>query len=287
MLHFIGGDDRGAWEGIGWLEPAYKLWHMIQGFEIIYGIGAQRSFVGVPTFEYVNKPDPDSIRMVREMGRKLTIGENQYIEYPGAVVKFSLQSVTNGNAGELREQIKELRWQMLMLGLAQFLQLGNSGSGSRALADPLIVMFKSAIDAANDEVADVFNRHLIPRLFALNPSLNTGITQLPRIVPSRVNALGSEVLSFLGGIQSFLAGAPNDDALWLREIVGMPEIDTGTNPLTQAPAEQPAAADPTADIPVDANLSAPLSPRELARMRTATREFGKAADLFERVYYAQ
>ena len=213
--------------------------------------------------------------MVREMGRKLTIGENQYIEYPGAVVKFSLQSVTNGNAGELREQIKELRWQMLMLGLAQFLQLGNSGSGSRALADPLIVMFKSAIDAANDEVADVFNRHLIPRLFALNPSLNTGITQLPRIVPSRVNALGSEVLSFLGGIQSFLAGAPNDDALWLREIVGMPEIDTGTNPLTQPPAEPAAAADPTADAPLDTNLSAPLSPRELARMRTA-REFGKA-----------
>ena len=287
MLHFIGGDDRGAWEGIGWLEPAYKLWHMIQGFEIIYGIGAQRSFVGVPTFEYVNKPDPDSIRMVREMGRKLTIGENQYIEYPGAVVKFSLQSVTNGNAGELREQIKELRWQMLMLGLAQFLQLGNSGSGSRALADPLIVMFKSAIDAANDEVADVFNRHLIPRLFALNPSLNAGTTQLPRIVPSRVNALGSEVLSFLGGIQSFLAGAPNDDALWLREIVGMPEIDTGANPLTQPPAEPAAAADPTTDAPLDANLSAPLSPRELARMRTATREFGKAADLFERVYYAQ
>ena len=84
-----------------------------------------------------------------------------------------------------------------------------------------------------------------------------------------------------------LAGAPNDDALWLREIVGMPEIEAGANPLTQPPAEPPAAADPTADAPADANLSAPLSPRELARMRTAAREFGKAADLFERVYYAQ
>jgi hypothetical protein len=287
MLHFIGGDDRGSWEGIGWLEPAYKIWHMIQGFEIIYGIGAQRSFVGVPTFKYVNRPDAESIRMVREMGRKLTIGENQFIEYPGAVVEFSLQSVTNGNAGELREQIKELRWQMLMLGLVQFLQLGNSGSGSRALADPLITMFKSAIDAANDEVADVLNRHLIPRLFSLNPSLAKNITQLPKIVPSRVNALGSEVLSFLGGIQSFLVGAPNDDALWLRKIVGMPETEANSDPLGQPVTDPQSPMDTTGDLPVDASLSSPLSSRELARMRTATREFSKAADIFERVFYAQ
>ena len=293
MLHFIGGDDRGAWEGIGWLEPAYKIWHMIQGFEIIYGIGAQRSFVGVPTFEYVQKPDQASIDMVRKMGRQLTIGENQWIEYPGSIVKFSLQSVTNGNASEMREQIKELRWQMLMLGLAQFLQLGNTSSGSRALADPLIVIFRSAVDAANDEVADVLNRHLVPRLLSLNPSLLSGITQLPQIRPSPINALGVEVLGFLGAIQSFLAGAPNDDAMWLRKIVGMPETETSPSDarIAQPPSDEVDGGADLADgsepgaAPDTSGLRAPLSPRELARLRMATREFNRAADIFERSFY--
>lgn len=287
LLHFIGGDDRGSWEGLGWLEPAYKLWHMIQGFEVIYGIGAQRSFVGVPTFEYVDKPDAAAIQMVRKMGKQLTASEQQFIEYPGSVVKFSLQSVTNGNAGELRAQIKEQRWLMLMLGLTQFLQLGNSGSGSKALADPLIVMFKSSIDAANDEIADVINRHLIPRLFAVNPSLLAGVTQLPRVVPTSVNSLRPEVLSYLSSIQSFLAGSPNEDALWLRRMVGMPEIaEQASGDPVLSPSNDPVVDAPSTTDNATGN-DAPLSPREMARMRTATREFNKAADYFERAFYAK
>ena len=297
LLHFVGGDDRGAWEGMGWLEPAYKIWHMLQGFEIIYGVGSQRSFVGVPVFEYVAKPDAQSIQMVRKMGKALTVSESQFFEYPGEIVKFRLETVTNSNAGELRAQIAELRWLMLMLGLTQFLQLGNTASGSQALASPLITMFRDSVDAANDDIAETINRHLVPRLFALNPSIAAKTSELPWVQPTKINKLRPEILQYLTAIQTFLNGAPNEDAIWLRDMVGMPEMVTNPNtPITTPPDAQP---DNSTDTPPDTidngasttgdgpALSARISARELLRMRTATREFARAADLYERAFYAQ
>jgi len=225
LLHFIGGDDRGSWEGLGWLEPAYKLYHMIENYEIMEGIGWQRSFVGLPVFEYVSSPDDATKNDVQELGKGLVANEKQYVTYPGPVVNFRLETVTNSNAGELRQRINQLRWEIMTLVFATFVRLGSTTSGSRALSQPLIDLFRDGVNAALDDIADVFNRHLVPRLFKLNAGEFVGITAYPVIEHSSVSRLPLEVVSWIDGIQQFLETAEPTDAMWLRDMLGMPSIE--------------------------------------------------------------
>lgn len=297
LLHFVGGNDRGSWEGVGWLEPAYDRRHIIQSLEIIYGVGQQRAFVGLPVFKYTAKPDTDSRLMVEKMLKALVVNEQAYVTYPGQVGEFSLLTVTNANAAELRENINQQRWEIQLLGLAHYLRLGSTASGSQALANPLLDLFRAGVNAINANVADVFNRHLIPRLFALNPSLSDGITDLPKLTPSSVSHLGPEVIQWIGSIQTFLSAAAPEDSLWLRSLIGMPKEVTIVKPPTKKEpdktvdseddADDDTPKDETLDDGEDTQASAPLTSIELLHMQTATAEFAKAAIYLQRNVHAQ
>lgn len=224
LLHFRFGDDRGAWEGLGWLELAYKPYHMIQNLEIIYGIGQQRAHVGLPVFGYKSKPDADTKATVNTIGRNLVVNEQQYVTYPQEIVDFKLETVNNPNAAETRMMIQQLRWEIMSLMLAQFLRLGSTETGAKAVADPMLDLFRNFVNAANLEVANIMNDHLVPRLMRVNPSIAGGLTDYPRLIPSPVTSLPVPVLTFLDSISRFLATAGQEDSDWLRSMVQMPLV---------------------------------------------------------------
>jgi hypothetical protein len=60
----------------------------------------------------------------------------------------------------------ELR--MLQSLLADFLMIGHSETGSRALAEPKMEFFELSLNTLLQKIADVFNRYLIPRLVRMN-----------------------------------------------------------------------------------------------------------------------
>lgn len=226
LLHFSFGNDRGDWEGQGWLEPAYKPYRMIVELEQIYGIGQQRAHVGLPVFEYAEPRPTDELQnKINAIGRGLIVNQQQFVSYPADKVKMRLETVSNAGGGELREQIKQLRWELAAMVLLTFLRLGNSASGSRALADPLMDLFKASIDSYNDTVASVFNRHLVPRLMRANPELARGLTDYPQFTPSSVSDIPLQVISYLAQISTFLNTAQTPDANWLREGLGMELVD--------------------------------------------------------------
>lgn len=238
LLHFVGGAGRGSWEGMGWLEPAYRLAYLIKQYELLYGIGQQRSHVGLPVFEYLQAPDANTRNAVRNLGRGLVTNENQYVSYPGTVVKFRMETIENTNATELRDMVAQLRWEIQSLVLASFLRLGSTGTGSRALAGPLIELFRAGVNAALDDIAQVMTRYLVPRLLASNPNLLNLITRFPEITHTGVRNVPFETVRYLQGIQLFLQQADIEDANWLRQLVGMPEI---------VPQAEEAAARPSSD----------------------------------------
>jgi hypothetical protein len=136
-----------------------------------------------------------------------------------------LETVQNNGGGELREQIKQLRWELAAMVLMTFLRLGNSDQGARSLADPLIDLFRTSIDAYNKTAAAVYNRHLVPRLMRANPELGERVTDYPQFTPTSVAEIPLQVLSFLGQISTFLSTAQAPDANWLRNALGMEEIE--------------------------------------------------------------
>ena len=90
-LHFVAERDGGSPEGLALFEAAYEPWHYIKNLQIIGGIGWQRAFVGLPVFEYLERPSPDDKDRVDDMGQGLVVDAKQYVAVPPQV-KFRLES---------------------------------------------------------------------------------------------------------------------------------------------------------------------------------------------------
>lgn len=246
FLHFSFGNDRGNWEGQGWLEPAYKPYRMIAELEQIYGIGQQRAHVGLPVFEYESASPPADVQArIETIGRNLMVNHQQFVTYPKPVVTMRLETVNNQGGGELREQIKQMRWELSAMALLTFLRLGNSETGARSLADPLLELFRDSIDSYNKTAAAVFNRHLVPRLMRANPELGQAVTDYPQFTPTSVTEIPLQVLTYLGQISAFLSTAQAPDANWLRNSLGMEPIEYDPDEIK--PAVSPPPTDPNAE----------------------------------------
>ena len=245
LIHFIDGDDRGGWEGLGWLEPGYNIAHMIWNLEVFAGVGWQRSLVGLPVFTYMDAPSPATRSTMETMLKGLVVNAQQYLTLPGYLGEFKLVTVENTNAKSILDHISQLRWEMLMLMLGTYLRLGSTVSGSRSLAFPLIEMFKTGVNGQLDLIAETLNRHLVPKLFKANGSSFANLEQFPKFDHSTVLELPDEIISNLLNIQGFLTNAQYpEDRDWLRNHLSMPvfgkeEEPEETTDKQEAPTDPP------------------------------------------------
>ena len=221
-LHFTSQRDGGNPEGFPLLESIYEIWYYLKNYQIIQGIGWQRTFVGLPVFEFGEKPQADDLSTVETVGQALTVDEKQFVSVPVGV-KFRLESAQNSGAEALLNTIKYYRLLMLQTTLADFIDLGTGQTGSWALGSDKSQLFLMAVDGYLDRVATVINLFGVPRLMGYNPF--PGMAALPRVTHSRVEkpALG-QLGNWLQQVQSLLDWQP-EDTNWLRRRTGMPVIE--------------------------------------------------------------
>lgn len=204
-LHFVSERDSGNPEGMPLFEAMYEPWHFVKNLMILMGIGFERSFVGLPVFEYAEgfNPGPDDKALVQDIGEGLRADERAYVATP-ANLKFRLETTTNTNAGALLDTIKQMRIWMLMVVLADFLALGTVASGgSYSLGQDKSELFLMAVDGWLDKIAELFNRYAIPRLFGYNTF--PGITAYPQLTHSSVQKPNLPALSaYLSSLQNFI-----------------------------------------------------------------------------------
>lgn len=288
LLHFVVIHDRANPEGLALAEVAYKSWHMLENFEIIDGIGAERSHVGLPVFTWQSPPNETDRAAIEALGQGLVVNEQAYVALPGPLVKFDLVSITNTNADALRARINQLRWELTGLVFGNYIRLGTTDTGNRALSETLADAFTKGVDAVLENIAEVFNQHLIPRLFAYNPSFT--VEQYPRMQPSKVHKLPLFVLQYLDGVQNWLLAAPDEDNLWLREILGMPNVVLRPEPpeLVAPPEPEDTTEDdePAEDTPEDDAEDADEGESDADMMERTAAEFAKAASYFEKLVTA-
>jgi len=221
-LHFTSQRDGGNPEGFPLLESIYETWYYLKNYQIIQGIGWQRTFVGLPVFEFEEKPQADDLAAVQTVGQALTVDEKQFVSVPTGV-KFRLESAQNSGAEALLNTIKYYRLLMLQTTLADFIDLGTGQTGSWALGSDKSQLFLMAVDGYLDRVATVINLFGVPRLMGYNPF--PGMAAMPRVAHSRVEkpALG-QLGNWLQQVQSLLDWQP-EDTNWLRRRTGMPVIE--------------------------------------------------------------
>lgn len=265
-IHFVADRDMGNPEGMSILEPMYESWHYVKNLQIIMGIGFERSFVGLPVFEYADGYEPSDAdkTLVASTGKGLRVDEKAFVGVP-ANIKFHLETTTNTNAAALLETIKQYRIWCLMVVMADFIALGTMASGgSYSLGQDKSELFLMAVDGWLDKIAHpdnlgVLNRYAVPRLFAYNSGFE-GMTDYPRIKHSTIQ---KPTLPALANYLSTLSGFITPD----------PELEVELRRMANLPQRAAGAAMETADDNIETGDKA----SDVALSRTPRRRHGLGA----------
>ena len=239
-------------EGMSLLRPMYLAYHFATNLQEIEGIGAERDLAGIPVM-YLGE------------GTTLSGTDSDYEEAKSLVVNLRNDEQTGvviphpkmGTAGEGRGVLLELlstggrrNWdvgsiveryekRMALSCLAQFIMLGMQQVGSYALSRHQGDLFVLAASAFLQSVADVVNRHAIPRLFALNAF--PGITGYPELVFSPVGIPDLEaVADFVNKLVEREVLTPDPELeRHLRQLGGLPAPVIDLSTLHPPPSTSP------------------------------------------------
>jgi hypothetical protein len=253
LIHLVSERDGGNPEGLALFESAYEPWHYVKNLQIISGIGWQRSFVGLPVFEFAEKPSSEDSAAVKEIGQGLAVDDRQYISVPpGVTVK--LESTANSNSQPLLETIKFYRTLMLQMVLADFMMLGtSSGTGSWALGSDKSELFLIAVNGYLDKIAAFWNRYGVARLFGYVDFPD--MTGLPRMAHTDVHKPSwGELAGFINQIAAHIRMS-DEDEIWIRELAGMPKMVPEEEPEDEGPTTDdepaPTSEEPAPEPPED------------------------------------
>ncbi len=236
-------------EGISVLRSAYKHWDMKDALELVNAIALEKHGIGVVDLGIPAGASEADIAKAIESARQLRGNEEGYIKHPvGWEVKF-----LDMQASSLKDILPTLyyhRGQILLSVLAQFLDLGQTGTGgSRAVSEDQTKLFESSLDAAAKVITGVIQKEYIKEWVDINYSdVSRGY---PRLVYSKI---GDENISEISqAIERFTkSGVYHADAETekrIRKMIHMPEMgddiieqytnkdDTSDTDAVEAPAK--------------------------------------------------
>lgn len=158
LLLFTFDEEASNPEGMSLLRSAYKNWFFKEKLEKVDGIQKERHGIGVPDILLPPNYTDDDVKFAQELGKNLRTNEKSFIlRRPGMEVSFVQIS------GSPVDVLASVGYHDLMIAanvLAQFLNLGSSDTGSRAISESQQEMFSRAVRYISDLVRDVINREL-------------------------------------------------------------------------------------------------------------------------------
>lgn len=272
LLLFRTVSRKNSPEGVSILRNAYKPWYFLNKIQEVEAIGIERELAGLPVMYVPSKiltstaPADVAIRQrcetivsrVRNNSQGgLLLSSDTYADKDGSpttVRKQILELVKTGGPRAIDTNATIARYQrdIARSVLADFLLLGSDGKGSYALSDNKSSLFYRAIETILWDAAAVINRHLLPRLWAVN-----GLPRdtMPEAAPGRLAGID------LGAMGEFIqrmaaAGAPifPDDELEnrLREEADLPPKSDEAKALQAGALNPPRLAPPAAQDGADA-----------------------------------
>lgn len=237
MLLFRTTDEKNNPEGRSILRTGYRPWYFKKRVEEIEGIGLERDLAGLPVAripgEYFD-PSADAQQKQTLQAWKQLITQVRRDMQEGILLPsdrdasgnlmfdFSLLSTGGARQFDTTKVVDRYNRAIATSVLADFIFLGQQSVGSFALSSDKTALFASAIGAFQGAMADVFNRHLLPRLWRLNGM--DPLTQ-PTLIPGDLEKQNlGEVSAFIQALTASGATMFPDRELenHLRELAGLP-----------------------------------------------------------------
>lgn len=227
---------RGA-TGRSVLRNAYRSWYFRKHGEESLMVGVRRNLAGIPK---ASIPARNVLAADATYTAVKDIVTRLHVDEQAGVVWFSDRDETGNplyelelmTAGGTSEAIGAAIAATRMFAqdiaaslLASFAGLGRDAVGSRALADPLIDLFRTSLEATADMMQETLNRYAVPRLMRFNT-----FTTTPKLVHGELRerdlaAVGAFIKDTFGAGLPWLTGDPAADAATMREMREMAGLE--------------------------------------------------------------
>lgn len=215
--------ERGNPEGRSMLRASWIPYYYAKHIQQIEAIGIERDLAGLPMVRLpegadVSEGSSSDLSKAQKMVRNVRNDEQAGITLPPGW-EFELVSTGGSRQFDTDKIIRRYESRMLMSVLAQFLQLGQDGSGSLALSKDQTDLFNMSVNTVADIISETFTKYAIPRLLRLNGYDAEGITLEHTLAGDIDVTMLADVLQKVGGMVSWSA----EDEIWLRQVLGLPE----------------------------------------------------------------
>jgi hypothetical protein len=239
-LLFRWGQHKNNPEGRSMLRTAYRPYFYKKRLEEFEAIGVERDLAGLPKISvpmnYLKaRPGTEQFKVVdsmRKMVRSIRRNEQEGLIFPRQIDQetkqddFAFELLGSGGARQFSTDplIQRYAQWIFMTVLADWIMVGHQQTGTYNMHVDKTGIFKTALNATAQSIADVINRHAIPRLFAVN---GWKPERLPIIKPSDVDPPDlTQLAQFMGATAGlgFTWGPDAEMETWLRNIAGMPGL---------------------------------------------------------------
>jgi len=243
-------------EGYSLLRNAYQPYYYMKRTQEHEAVGIERDLAGMPTItlpmEYITAPanteNGKVMAGMRRMIRNIRRDNQEGVIFPKMLDQdgndlFEFKLLGGGGTRQFNtdEVIRRYSEQILMSVLSDFIMLGQAGgSGSYAMHTDKSGLFRAGINSISQSIADVLNKHAVPRLWKEN---GWKLEDLPQFEPSNVDPpdlaqLASLVSSMSNAGMTFFPDAELEDQI--RDFAGispLKEDEREARDVEQAQAE--------------------------------------------------
>lgn len=254
LVWYVRDREGTNWYGTSLLRPSFAAFTLKREALRVLATSSRRFGMGVPTVEWASgvTPTPAQMTAAQEAASAARVGDQSGLALPPGAT-LVLKGLSGGSPDTLAF-VKFLNAEMAKSTLAQFLDLGQTETGSRALGQSFIDLFTLSIAAVASYCGEVATREIAARIV----SWNWRDEPVPRVV---VTDVGTKHEFTAEAIQALMqAGALQaDPALedYMRKAYQLPARDPGTpwRPMTpmMTGRPRPAAVDAEPTQPVAAS----------------------------------
>lgn len=252
LLRFTLNQEGSNFEGISMIRSSVKPWRIKNELNKYDAIRHERFSVGIPIVELPEDADEDDEEKAETMAKNMRANQQGYGIIPhGSTAK--ILTPENSDPTGIENSLDYYNMEIARSVLGQFMMLGESSSGNRALAQTLVDFFTMGLNTVADEVADVFNgedrgteyngiKELVDKNFA-------NVDQYPELKHSRIDRGDleqmSKALKNLAGVDLL---TPDDETEnHLRNQFNLPEKDEDEPESTSSTSRETPDEDPDED----------------------------------------
>lgn len=223
------------YEGVSLLRSAYGAWKRKNLYLTLMAIGAERNAIPTPTAEVPDgKQSSVEYQNLIAMLQNYTSHENSYLAYPeGWKIDFLKDTF---DPQKLITAIDFENSEIVSSFMANFLLLGSTQSGSRAVSMDQSEFFLGAIQYVADEAVSAINHKLIPELIKMKFGPQEAYPQLK--ITGISDKAGSELATALKDLAMSQYIQP-DDSLeeHIRKRYQLPKKSDEGVRIVQAPKQ--------------------------------------------------